>query len=787
MKALDLKLIRDLLEMKGQMLAICLVIGCGVATFVMSFNTLESLEKSKADYYRDYRFADIFAGIVRAPRSIQNRIAAISGVNQVETRVVMQANLSVEGMDEPAVGRLISIPDRNEPLLNALHIRRGRMIENGRIREVVVSEAFADAHEFEPGDEIEAILNGSKEKLKIVGIAISPEYIYQLQGGSILPDDLHFGVFWMGYEELSSAFDMEGGFNDVSLTLTMEASEPDVIRQLDQILKNYGGLGAHSREEQVSNRFISDEIKNLKGTGLVVPSIFLAVAGFLLNVVMTRLISTQREQIAALKAFGYSNVEVGIHYLKLTLLISLIGAFIGTFVGMQLGKGMTGMYADFYRFPVFDFVVNWKVVMAAILVAIISGTLSVLSAVLHAVKLPAAEAMRPEPPATFRQTLIERMGLQRYLPQTARMIIRQIARKPLKTLLSCMGIGIATSILVLGQSMYDAMDFMIDHQFFLTQRQDMTISYVEPRSNAVGHEVVQLPGVLFAEPFRTVPVKLIHRNHSKRIALIGLKKDGELFRLLDDSIQQVPLPGAGLLLSKKLADLLSIETGDFLTAEVLEGKKPVLQVQIADTTEGYTGIGAYMQLDALNRLMKEGPVNSGAYLKTDPELSANLYRQLKEIPMVAGVTIKRTMLKSFHDTIQQNMTTMNVFNVLFACIIACGVVYNIARISLSESSRELATLRVIGFTRFEISSILLGELTLITLFAIPFGLGLGCAISWLVSLAYNTELFRIPFALERSTFGFATMVVILATLVSSLIVRKKLDNLDLVSVLKSKD
>ncbi len=413
MKALDLKLIRDLLEMKGQMLAICLVIGCGVATFVMSFNTLESLEKSKADYYRDYRFADIFAGIVRAPRSIQNRIAAISGVNQVETRVVMQANLSVEGMDEPAVGRLISIPDRNEPLLNALHIRRGRMIENGRIREVVVSEAFADAHEFEPGDEIEAILNGSKEKLKIVGIAISPEYIYQLQGGSILPDDLHFGVFWMGYEELSSAFDMEGGFNDVSLTLTMEASEPDVIRQLDQILKNYGGLGAHSREEQVSNRFISDEIKNLKGTGLVVPSIFLAVAGFLLNVVMTRLISTQREQIAALKAFGYSNVEVGIHYLKLTLLISLVGAFIGTFVGMQLGKGMTGMYADFYRFPVFDFVVNWKVVMAAILVAIISGTLSVLSAVLHAVKLPAAEAMRPEPPATFRQTLIERMGLQR--------------------------------------------------------------------------------------------------------------------------------------------------------------------------------------------------------------------------------------------------------------------------------------------------------------------------------------------------------------------------------------
>lgn len=786
-KALDQKLLRDLWSMKGQMLAICLVMASGVSTFVMSLNTLESLQNSQRSYYQTYRFADVFAGLKRAPRSLEERIKEIPGADKIQTRVVMDVNLDVAGMKEPAVGRLISVPDFTEPVLNKPHLRNGRYIESGRRGEVLVSEAFAIAHDLKPGDRVAAIMNGAKEDLKIVGVAISPEYVYQLKGGDLFPDDRHFGVFWMGYEELSSAFNMEGGFNDVSLSLARGASEDEVIKHLDLLIRPYGGLGAYGRDEQLSNRFLSDEIKGLRGTGLIVPLIFLSVAGFLLNVVLSRLISTQREQIAALKAFGYTNLEVGLHYLKLVILVSIISAILGSLVGIRLGKGLTALYAEFYRFPSFEFSLNLKVLLAGFLVSGLSGGVSVLGAVARAVKLPPAEAMRPEPPAVYRQTLIERMGFQRFLSQTMRIILRQIERKPIKTLLSCAGIAVAASLLVMGFSMKDAIDYMIDYQFFQTQRQDLTVTFVEPRGKTVEHEIRKLPGVIHAESFRSAPVRLIAQYHEKRVGLMGLEQGGSLNRLLDDALRPVAVPRAGMLLSSKLAEILHVSTGDRLTVEVLEGKRPIRETIVSGIVEGYTGVAAYMNLNALNRLLKEGPRVSGALIKADSNQTEHLYQTLKETPVVANTAVKETALKSFNETIGENMLRMNLFNLFFACVIACGVVYNIARISLSERSHELATLRVIGFTRYEISAILLGELAVVTLAAIPFGLGLGYFFSWLISLAYDTELYRVPFVVERSTFGSAVVVILLATLASGLIVRRKLDHLDLVSVLKSYD
>ena len=786
-KSLDRKLLRDLWSMKGQMLAICLVMASGVGTFVMSLNTLESLQTSQADYYQQYRFADVFAGLKRAPRSLGDRIREIPGVDQLQTRVVMDVNLDVAGMPEPAVARLISIPERSRPVLNAPYLRSGRYLEPGRPGEVLASEAFAVAHNLKPGDRVDAIINGSKESLKIVGVAISPEYVYQLKGGDLFPDDRHFGVFWMGYEELSSAFDMEGGFNDLALSLVKGVSEREVIERLDLLIRPYGGLGAYGREEQLSHRFLSDELKGLRGTGLIVPLIFLAVAGFLLNVVMSRLIGTQREQIAALKAFGYTNWEVGFHYIKLVLLISVISAILGSIIGFKLGEGLTALYARFYRFPVFEFSIDLKVMLAGFLVSGVSGGVSVLGAVRRAVTLPPAEAMRPEPPASFRPTLLERAGLQRYLSQTMRIILRQIERKPVKTVLSCAGIAVAASLLVMGHSMNDSIEYMMDYQFFQTQRQDLTVQFIEPRGDEVRHEITRLPGVIHAELFRSVPVRLKSRHREKRIGLMGMEPDGSLNRLLDDDTQPASLPGSGLLLSTKLAEILRVGAGDRLTVEVLEGKRPVRETVVAGTVGGYTGVAAYMRLDALHRLVQEGRKASGAFVTADAREMEGLYLLLKEIPAVAGATVKETALRSFRDTIGENMLTMNFFNLLFACVIACGVVYNIARISLSERSHELATLRVIGFTRYEISLILLGELAVITLLAIPFGLALGYFFSWLVSLAYNTELYRVPFVLERATYGRAVVVILLAATASGLIVRRKLDRLDLVSVLKSYD
>ena len=788
MRALDRKLVRDLWGMKGQALAISLVIAAGVATFVMSLSTLDSLRQTLNAYYERYRFADVFVHLKRAPNALAGRLAEVPGVSQVQTRVVVDVTLDVAGLPEPAIGRLVSIPDRPRPGLNALYLRSGRYIEPGRGNEALVSEAFALAHGLKPGDQVLAIINGRKQPLRLVGVALSPEHIYQFAPGELLPDARRFGVLWMGNTELAAAFNVEGAFNDAAVTLTPDASDPEVLRRLDRLTAPYGGLGAYGRADQPSHQFVTNEMKELRGMALVIPVIFLAVAAFLLNVVVLRLIQTQREQIAALKAFGYTRREVGWHYVKLVLLIVVLGVVLGTLAGAWMGRGVTEMYTRFFRFPVFTYRLDGGIVLLAFVVSAGAAVVGTLGAVARAAALPPAEAMRPEPPATYRPILLERMGLKHWFSPPARMILRQIERRPLKALLTCLGVALAVSVLILGNFGLDAIEHVIDTQFYLAKRQDMTLTLVEPGSARVLEELAHVPGVRHCEGFRTLPARLRSANHARRVGIQGLEPEGQLNRLMDMDRRIVPLPPGGLVLSAKLAEILDVRVGDSVIAEVLEGERPVSDVPVVGLLDDFSGLAAYMDIRAANALMREGDIVSGAFLAVDSEQIDRLYMTLKNTPRAASISVKAATLRSFRQTIAENLLRMRTFTVLFAAVIAVGVVYNSARIAFSERSRELATLRVVGFTRGEVSLILLGELALLTLAAIPMGLVLGHALAALViRVAYDTELFRIALVVSWFTYGFAAVVTLLAALFSGLIARWLVARLDLVAVLKSKE
>jgi putative ABC transport system permease protein len=603
----------------------------------------------------------------------------------------------------------------------------------------------------------------------------------------LLPDFKRFGILWMAYTELGSAFNMRGAFNDVTLTLTPGASEEEVIHRLDRLIATYGGQGAFGREHQISHRFMSDQLKQLADRARVVPTIFLGVAAFLLNMVLARLIGTQREQIAALKAFGYTNVQVGWHYLKMVLVLAAFGSLLGIGFGVWLGRAVTMMYTQFYRFPVLSFAVNPAFVALGVAVSSGAAVLGTLGAVRRAVLLPPAEALRPEPPATFRPSVVERIGLQGLFAQTTRMILRQFERQPVKALLSTLALSFAVAIIVLGAFTKDALDYVMSFQFELAQRQDLNVSFVEPASPRALNSLRNLPGVIHCEPFRSVPVRLGNQQRSRLVSVMGLPSGATLNRLLDTEEQVVTLPEEGLVLSAMLAKLLGADACDVLTVEVLEGQRPTVRAAVTGVVNEYMGTSAYMDMHALNRLLKEGSSISGAHLTVDARKQDALYRTLKNTPRVAGVTIKNAALRNFDEIIARNMHIQRAFNIGFACIIAFGVVYNNARISLSERSRELATLRVIGFTRAEISAILLGELAVLTLLAIPVGLAMGYGLAAMTVLGLDTEMFRIPLVVNAPTFGFASSVVVIATVLSGLVVRRKLDHLDLVAVLKSKE
>ena len=787
MNALDRKLLRDLLLMKGQVLAIAAVVACGIAVLVLTLNTLASLVAMKDTYYERYRFADIFANLKRAPNSLIPRIEEVPGVARVQTRVVLDVTIDVEDLAEPATGRLISMPDFGEPALNAVHLRQGRMIDPQRRGEVLVSEVFADAHAMEPGDSVVAIINGRRQELEIVGIALSPEYVFQIRPGDFLPDNKRFGVFWMSYRHLASAYNMEGGFNDIALSLMPDAEPKEVMRRLDDIIAPFGGLGSYDRDQQISYRFLADDIAGLQGMGLIVPTIFLAVAAFLLNVVMTRIIATQREEIAALKAFGYRHLEVGLHYLKMVMLIVVIGTVGGIVAGIPLGRGMTGMYTEFYKFPVYIYKADTSIVAMAALISLGAGIVGAFGAVQRAVSLPPAEAMRPEPPAKYKPTLLERLGLAAFLSQTARMVLRQLERRPMKAALSILGIAMAAAILVMGSFSADAFDYMIDFQFKTVQRQDMSVNFIEPLSSEGVYELKHMPGVMRVEAVRNVPVRIHSGHHSRRLGITGLSPGAELFRLIDANRQQHDPPPEGIMITDKLGRLLDIEIGDELFVEVLQGSRPSGSLPVAGIIQEYSGLAAYMDIRALNCFAHEGRNITGAYLQVDALHTNDLYQTLKSTPVVAGVTLRTAGITSFMETVAESMMMMRMFNIVFAGIIAIGIVYNTARISLSERSRELGTLRVMGFTRAEVSAILLGELAVLTVVAIPVGLLIGYGFVAMIAQSLDTELYTIPLIVYPRTYAMAAITVLVSAVISGLIVRRKIDHFDLVEVLKTKE
>lgn len=786
MRAMNHKLVRDLWGMRGQVFAILLVIAGGVATFIMSMSTLDGLKRTQADFYRDYRFADVFSQMVRAPERTADRLREIPGVDTVETRVVADAVLDVPGVSLPIMARIVSVPDAAAtPALNLLFLRNGR--PPVRNDEVVVSEAFAEAYALVPGDSVAAVIKGRKKTLRITGVGLAPDFVFQLGGGSAFPDPESFGLLWMARTPLAAAYDVEGAFNDVSVKLEPRARAEDVIGRMDAILAPYGGGGAYDRGDQMSHRYLTTEMAQLQRIAVLIPIIFLGVAAFLLNIVITRLIGTEREEIATLKAFGYTNLTVGTHYIKFVLVIVTLGTAAGLALGMWIGRLMSLQYMEYYHFPALLHRLPPAMAALAFLITAAAAVAGTVRAVARAVSQPPAQGMRPEPPSTFRATLLERIGVDRYLTQVSKMIVRDLQRKPLKSFTTVFGISLAVGILILGTFFLDAVDHVAETEFGQVHRQNLVVSFFGPTSQRALYESISLPGVVDGEAFRAVPVRLRNGHRTYRTQIEGLQPDARLRRIFDAEGKAVVPPEEGVLMTDYLAGMMGLGVGDLVTVEVLEGERPVKKVPIAGLMSQSVGVGVYMRLDSLNRLLHEGHAISGVYLATAAGRAEEARLALKDQPRVAGVQDMEKAVQKFYETSGRQMSIFVVFAGSFAAAIAFGIIYNSARIALAERGRELASLRVLGLTRGEISYILLGELAIVVLLGIPLGLGVGWLLANYLNSAFQTDLFRFPLMIAQRTYARAAALVFVSAVLSALFVRRRLDKLDLIGVLKTRE
>ncbi len=784
-KMLDRKLLRDVWQMRGQVLAIALVVTAGITGYCGSLSSYDSLRWLQATHYASSRFAHVFAHGKRAPLGLADRLVEIRGAAEVETTISFDVLLDLPDTVDLLSGRMIALPDHGLPRMNRLTLVRGAWIDAPESNQALVHETFAKAHRLKPGDRFNSLLNGKRETLEVVGVVLSPEYIFPSRGG--IGDERSFGVLWVGRKRLASAFNMEGAFNSVAVRLEHGGAEAAVVTALDRELDRYGFTGAHGRDDLPSHRMLTQEIAQWKVYGTILPVVILGVATFLLNVELTRHIGTQRSQIAALKALGCDDWELGRHYLKFVLIIVLIGSAIGVAGGAYFGHAVTELYAQFFRIPNFEYRMLPWIPLSAIVLSLSTAALAVIGAMLQVVRLPPAEAMRPPTPPNFGPTLLERLGLGRLYRPAVRMIVRDFERRPLRALLTIFGIASAVGVMIAGTWWRDAADYLLDVEIRMRERQDVSIVLTEPVSSATLHDFAHMPGVLRAEADRDAPVRLSNGLHSYRTAVSGLVQDSQMRPFLDERFQHAPRPAAGIVLNNRLAERLRLKPGDTVHLEVLQGARTHADLVVTGLSYELLQMPAYMDRAELNHLLGEGDAFSGVRLLIDASQREALLRALKQTPRVAVAMEIGHVIRYVRENTARNILFFSSIMAIMAAAIAIGVVYNNARIALAERAWDLASLRVLGATRGEVSGLLLGELALELLIALPLGCLMGNWLAWSILQLSTQETIHLPFIVAPRTYAFACLVVLVAGVISALIVRDQIDHLDLVGVLKTRE
>ena len=782
---LDRKLLRDLRHIAGQAAAIVLVVACAVATCVMSFGVLRSLDQARTQYYERYRFADIFASLYRAPEPIGEAIRRLPWVAAVQTRLVADVAIGIQDVEEPLAGRLISLPERGEPEVNAIVLRRGRSIGSSNADEVVVGESFANAHGLVPGARITALLGQRKRELEVVGVALSPEYIYALGPGMIAPDDRRFGIFWTGRQALEAALGAGGQFNDVGVRLKESASARDAAREIEALLEPYGAGDVHGRERQLSHAFVSAMFHQIAGVGRIVPAIFLLVAAFLVHTVLGRMIETQRQHIGLLKALGIGDRAIGWHYLKLVFILSAIGIAAGLAAGTILGRALTGLYTEFFHFPSLHYGQDPASVLGAGIVSIAAMGAGALRGVRGASSLMPAIALAPPAPAAYGRTWFDRVAPRGRSGSAARMILRHLGRWPLRAALTAGGLALAVALQISMLFSFDALDYMINGYYARAQAEDFTVAFARALPNAAADEVARWPGVAGVEGYRALPAQLSSGGRGRVVNLTGLPATSTLRTLLDTKLAPVPVPPQGLALPGKLAALLEVGVGDLITVQPI-GSSTRFNLPVAQIVEQYIGLDAYMSLDALNTLLGSGPAISGAYLLIDHQRRAEFLRGLKDNPLVAGISERSVVLDSFRDTMLRTLTIIVSFFVAFAGLTAFGIAFSSARIALSEREREFAILASLGFSAAQVRGLLAGEMAILVALALPLGCLLGRGLSWLIVQRLDTELYRVPLVISLQTVAIAVLVVVAAAMVSTWTVARHLRRMDVPAVLNAR-
>lgn len=792
MKVLDRKLLREVRTHLGMLLAVTSIIAVGVTCLVTLASSYLNLTEAKTLYYAHCRMADFSIELKKVPLVELAPLAALPEVAEIRSRIQQYVTVDLDGVQEPLNGQVLSLPDRRQPIINDIVIRQGSYFTDRRDNEVIVNEAFARYHRLRPGQWIRLLLNNQQQELFVVGTAISSEFVYLLGSGAITPDPKRFGVFYIKQTYAEEAFDFKGSANQVlgRLSAAAHGSPREVLRRAEEMLSSYGVFTTTPLEDQLSNRFLSQEIQGLRSFAVITPCMFLTVAALVLNVLLSRLAQQQRAVVGTLKALGYSNLQVSWHFLKFGLTVGILGGVVGCVMGYWLAAGMTVLYRTFFQFPELHSRLRWDIYAAGTLISIGCAAAGSLRGSRAVLRLNPAEAMRPSPPRRGGAVFLERIGwLWRSLGSGWRMVLRNVLRSRLRTAACVFAAAMGSSVLVNGFMMQSSIEYMIDFQFRRIMRNDIELLFKDEQGQRALWEAARLSGVDLAEPTLSVACTFINGSHRKKGAVTGLMHNATLTIPRDLECRPIRIPDHGLAMSRNLAEALHVQRGDLVGMEPIKGQRRLQYVPVVEISDSYLGLSVYAEIRYLSRLIGEELAMTGVQLASDhnPEHLAALSRELKQLPALQAVTARADMIQTLEETVLKNQGIVIDLLALFAGVVFFGSIFNTSLVSLAERQREIATLRVLGYGPWEIGSLLFRESMITTVLGTVLGMPLGYWLTVAIAQAYASDLFRLP-VVATPALWIKTMVFALGFgLLTHLLVQKQIHDMDWLDALKTQE
>ncbi len=790
MQALFKKLLRNISQGKGQFWAVVAVVTVGIMIYVSMSSTYYNLKKSQEDFYQASNFADYYFSIVKAPERIIKDVEALAGVKRATGRISLDLPILKED-NKRATARIITFPLPMDNELNHILLSEGRMFTGkaGSNIEINTNPGFVDANNINWGDNVTVIYEGKPVDLSIVGTANSPEFIYPIKDiADLLPDHENFGIFMLPQYEAGPVFNYAGQINQVLVEFTPNTDHAKAAEEIKELLKPYGFLASYPRDDQLSHAMLQTELDSIKSLTTFLPFIFLSIAAAIQFVILRRMVRNQRAQIGVIKALGYSNGQIILHYSTYALLVGLIGAILGAITGWLFSGILTDFYLLYFNLPHSPGGFNSKAIIYGFIISIVVGLAAGWSAARQVSKIQPAESMRPVPPKTGSKSIVENWSaLWIRLGSDWKISLRNISRNRGRFMLTTVGIALAVALLVISYFMNDAVDYMMQ-SIFHDQKYDLMIRVATPVKEGELSSIAAIDGVLKVEPFLELPVRMTYKGKSEDDVLTAYNPAMSLKKIADEKGRELNIPAQGVLLSNSQAQKLGVRVGEDVEIETLLPQGPTHRsfIRVAGISHQMIGSATYVDLEVANRLLEAQNLISGAMLKSEAGKASLVEERLGEMLNIASISSREKEIANFEANLGAMIYTVGIM-VLFAMILGLAIVYNASLMTFVERERELASLKVIGYSNKELAGILGKENLLQSILGIALGLPLGKIMATGFISSIETDLYSFPVIIYPLTYVFSTLTAIVFIIIAHRLAIRGVNRINLVETLKNRD